>query len=85
MVREIKFGDISTLLDEISYPIERTTAAEELSEVRLVLADGAADLGELVSETSLEVFESAADVESELHNVLPREAVGEPYQSDGDA
>lgn len=85
MAREIKFSDISTLLNEISYPIERTTAAEELSDVRLVLADGAANLGDLVSETARESFESAADFESELHNVLPREAVGEPYQSDGDA
>lgn len=85
MVRNIKFGDISTLLEEIEYPIERTTAAEELSDVRLVLADGAENLGNLVSETALESFESAADIESELHNVLPREAVGEPYQSEGDA
>lgn len=85
MVREIKFNEISTLLDEINFPIERTTAAEELDDVRLVLADGSADLGDLVSETARESFESAADFEYELHNVLPREAVGEPYQSDGDA
>lgn len=85
MVRDVKFNDISTVLDELSYPIERTAAAEALSDVRLVLADGAADLGDLASETARESFDSAADLESELHNVLPREAVGEPYQSDGDA
>lgn len=85
MVREIKFSDISTLLDELRYPIERTTATEELSDVRLVLADGAANLGDLVSEMANETFESSADLESGLHNVLPRKAVGEPYQSEGDA
>jgi hypothetical protein len=85
MAREIKFSDISTLLDEIDYPIGRTTASEELSDVRLILADGDTNLGKLVSKTSRESFESAADIESELHNVLPREAVGEPYQSEGDA
>ncbi|KAB1197883.1 MULTISPECIES: hypothetical protein [Haloferax] len=85
MAREIKFSDISTVLDEIEYPIGRSTASEELSDVRLILADGDTNLGKLVSETSLESFESAADIESALHNVLPRKAVGEPYQSEGDA
>lgn len=85
MARKVKFSDISPLLEELTFPIERTAAADELSDVRLVLADGETNLGELVSETSSESFESAADVESELHNVLPREAVGEPYQSEGDA
>jgi hypothetical protein len=85
MVRDVKFNEISTVLDELNYPIERTAAADALSDVRLVLADGAADLGDMVAESARESFESAADIESELHNVLPREAVGEPYQSDGDA
>ena len=85
MARKINLGDISTLLGKIEYPIGRTTASEELSDVRLILADGEINLGELVSETSVESFESAADIESALHNVLPREAVGEPYQSEGDA
>ena len=85
MAREIKFSDILTLLDGIDYPIGRTAASEELSDVRLVLADGDTNLGKLVSEISRESFESAADIESALHNVLPRGAVGEPYQSEGDA
>ncbi len=85
MNRKIKFSDILSLLDEIEYPIGRTTASEELSDVRLVLADGETNLGKLVSQTSRESFESATDIQSELHNVLPREAVGDPYQSEGDA
>jgi hypothetical protein len=85
MAREIEFRDVSTLLEKIEYPIGRTAVSDEFADVRLVLADGDANLGELVSETSRESFESAADIESALHNVLPREAVGEPYQSEGDA
>lgn len=85
MAREVKFSDISAVLENVEYPIGRTTASEQLSDVRLVLADGDTNLGELVSKTSEESFESAADLESALHNVLPREAVGEPYQSEGDA
>lgn len=85
MPRKINLSDVSTLLEEIEYPIGRSTASEELSDVRLVLADGDANLGKLVSKSTRESFESAADIASELHNVLPREAVGEPYQSEGDA
>ncbi|WP_380676938.1 hypothetical protein [Salinigranum sp. GCM10025319] len=85
MARKIKLSDVSSVLDDIAYPIRRTTAAEELSDVRLILADGETNLGKLVSETSRDSFDSAADLTSELNNVLPREAVGEPYQSEGDA
>ena len=85
MVREIEFGDISTLLEDVTYPLERPAAADEFADVTLVLADGKADLGKLISETTNETFESASDIETALHNVLPRRAVGEPYQSDGDA
>lgn len=85
MSREIEFSDILPVLDELSYPVGRAAAADGLEDVRLVLADGDTNLGRLVSEMSRESFESADDIESELHNVLPRRAVGEPYQSDGDA
>uniref|UniRef100_UPI003132A766 DUF5789 family protein n=1 Tax=Haloplanus aerogenes TaxID=660522 RepID=UPI003132A766 len=73
------------MLGDVKYPLERTAAAEEFADVTLVLADGEADLGNLISETTNETFDSAADIETALHNVLPRRAVGEPYQSDGDA
>jgi len=85
MGRKIEFGNISTLLDDVAYPLEQSAAAEEFSDVTLVLADGKADLGKLISETPNETFESASDIETALHNVLPRRAVGEPYQSEGDA
>lgn len=85
MGREIEFGNISTLLNDSEYPLAQSAAVREFSDVTLVLADGKADLGKLISETTNETFESASDIETALHNVLPRRAVGEPYQSDGDA
>lgn len=85
MGREVEFSDISTLLDDVTYPLDRSAAADEFAAVTLVLADGEADLGELISKTTDETFESADDIETALHNVLPRGAVGEPYQSEGDA
>jgi SHS2 domain-containing protein len=85
MGREVEFGKISTVLEDITYPVAQTAAADAFSDVTLVLADGTADLGELISATAIETFESASDIETALHNVLPRRAVGEPYQSEGDA
>lgn len=85
MERRIQFRDVTTVLDAVEYPVERGAAAEAVSDVMLVLADGEAPLGELIADTEAETFESPADIESELHNVLPRGAVGEPFQSEGDA
>lgn len=85
MRREIQLKNVATVLDGLEYPVDRTAAAAACSDVTLVLADGREPLGDLIAETELESFESPADIESELHNVLPREAVGEPYQSEGDA
>ena len=85
MTREIRLNDCSSVLDEIEYPTAQPAAATEFSDVTLLLADGERNLGELISKTDSDTFESAADLEAELHNVLPRGAVGEPYQSEGDA
>ena len=85
MSREVHFSDVSEALEELEYPIERSEAGAELADVALVLADGREDFGDLISQTSSDVFESAEDLESELHNTLPRGAVGEPFQSEGDA
>lgn len=84
MAREIKMSHLGDELDELSYPIARDDAAVELEDVTLLLADGETNLGELVSETGSDSFVSREDLESEIHNVLPREAVGEPYQSEGE-
>ncbi len=85
MDREVKFSRLEESLDELDYPIEHPHAVDEFSNVTLLLADGEANLGDLVSKIDRETFESGADIETALHNVLPREAVGEPYQSEGDA
>jgi len=85
MAREIQFRNVSTVLEELEYPVDRSAAAEACSGVTLLLADGEVELAGLISETDIQRFGSAGDVESALHNVLPREAVGQPYQSDGDA
>lgn len=84
MGSEVKLGRIGTVLEELFYPISRSETGDRLSSTTLLLADGEADLGDLVRETEVERFDSADDLESELNNVLPREAVGEPYQAEGE-
>ncbi|MEM4781892.1 MAG: hypothetical protein QXG03_10075 [Halalkalicoccus sp.] len=84
MAREVKLSRVDGVLEELSYPVPRDDAAVELQDVTVLLADGEANLGELVSETGSDSYQSVDDLQSEVHNVLPREAVGEPYQSEGE-
>ncbi|MCL7417178.1 MAG: hypothetical protein M8354_04990 [Halalkalicoccus sp.] len=84
MTREVKLSRVDDELEELSYPISRDDAAVEFEGVTVLLADGEANLGELVSETGSDSYRSAEDLKTEIHNALPREAVGEPYQSEGE-
>ena len=84
MDREIKLSRVQTVFEELSYPITRNEAATELEDVTLHYADGEDNLGGLISETASDSFASMDELESELNNVLPIEAVGEPGQSEGE-
>ena len=81
---EVKLSRIEATLTDLEYPVTTDDAAAELADTTLLLADGERNLGALIERSGSDRFESAADLESELHNVLPREAVGEPYQSEGE-
>lgn len=85
MGREVEFSRVERTFQELEYPIARGSAAGQLADVRLILADGEANLGELITASAIDEFESPADLISALHNTLPRAAVGEPFQSEGDA
>lgn len=84
MTREVKLSRLEAVLDDLDYPCSRETAAEECGDVTLLLADGTENLGELVAGSSDETFDSADDLATEVMNLLPRHAVGEPYQSEGE-
>lgn len=84
MAREVKLNRLEPVLGELDYPIERERAATRYDDVTLQLADGEANLGETISGSSADEFESVDDLKSEIMNLLPRHAVGEPYQSEGE-
>jgi len=82
---KIKLNRVKDVLDRVEYPQSRADAASEFDDVTLILADGEANLGELIAQADRETFRSADDLSTELNNVMPIEAVGEPGQSEGDA
>lgn len=84
MGREVKLSRVDSVLEGLTYPISRSDAASQLAGTTVRLADGTVDLGELIDETGSETYDSVDDLGSELFNVLPVEAVGEPGQSEGE-
>ncbi|EMA03590.1 hypothetical protein [Haloferax denitrificans] len=85
MTETITLGRVESLLEDLSYPVSRRDAATSLDGVTVLMADGNADLGELVGNCLTAEFADAKDLYYELNNAMPIEALGEPGQSDGDA
>lgn len=80
----IKLSRLDEPLGRLSYPVSRDGAADRLDDVTVRLANGEANLGELVGSVSSDEFESAGDLRDELYEYLPEAALGEPGQSEGD-
>ena len=81
----VKLSQVESLFEDLDFPVTRGEAAAEFSDTTVQLADGEANLGEMLSEAQAERFHGADELYAELNNTLPIEAVGEPGQSDGDA
>lgn len=85
MNQVVKLNELETILTNIEYPISRDTLIDEYGDTTIQLADGTVDLDTIIHESSTERFLSTDDVTNELMSLLPRNAVGEPFQSEGDA
>lgn len=84
MASTLKLNEIEVAFETLAFPVTSEDAAREFDDTTLMLADGERNLGSLLRRTQPDRFETAGELESELHNVLPREAVGEPFQSEGE-
>ncbi|RQG91461.1 hypothetical protein EA462_05725 [Natrarchaeobius halalkaliphilus] len=84
MDSEIKLNEIESAFERLEFPLTDDEVVSEFDGMTLLLADGERNLGELLEASTSDRFDSPADLEAELHNVLPREAVGEPFQSEGE-
>jgi hypothetical protein len=85
MPDRVKLNELQSTFAGLDYPVTRAEAAATYGDVTLVLADGEANLGRLISEAGADAFDDPEDLFAELNNTLPLEAVGEPGQSEGDA
>jgi hypothetical protein len=84
MTREVMLNRLRTVLDPLDYPIPKNEAREVLTDVTLLYADGDEPLADVVGRANVEAFEDPEDLETEIYNNLPVEAVGEPGQSEGE-
>lgn len=80
----VKLSRLESALDDLDYPVSREAAAAELDDVTLLLADGEANLGDVVADTGSDTYEDVESLAGEVRAFLPREAVGEPGQSEGE-
>lgn len=80
----IELNELSERLTTLSYPVSKQTVEQELGETTLQLADGETTIGETLEVVGTDRFDSENELESELYSALPRSAVGEPYQSEGE-
>ncbi|KTG07579.1 DUF5789 family protein [Haloferax profundi] len=85
MQDRIKLSRVEPVLEGITYPTTRRDAAAAFDGVTVLLADGNADLGEVIRGCFTDEFADSRELYYELNMAMPIEAVGEPGQSDGDA
>jgi hypothetical protein len=84
MADEVKLERLYSFLETGEYPCSVEDATEEFADVTLLLADGTANLGEVIAESDSDPFDSPDELGNEVMSLLPRHAVGEPYQSEGE-
>jgi hypothetical protein len=84
MSREVMLNRLRTVIGPLEYPLSKADVHEQLSDVTLLFADGEESLVAVVDRSHAESFEDVEDLEVEIFNNLPVEAVGEPGQSEGE-
>jgi hypothetical protein len=81
----IRLNRIETVLESLEYPITPPAVTDACGGTVVRLAEGTVNVEDVMAESNADRFESSEDLELEFLSLLPRDAVGEPYQSDGDA
>lgn len=85
MGHPVKLNEIETIFTGIEFPVTREQLLGECGDTTIQLADGTIDFASVITESNTDSFYSSDDITIELMNLLPRNAVGEPFQSEGDA
>ncbi|MCU4717645.1 DUF5789 family protein [Halapricum hydrolyticum] len=85
MEDSVRLKDVETAIDPQDLPLTRVQAERAFADVTLELADGTVSFGETIGRSHAETFDTVEELVTELYTHLPRRAVGEPFQSEGDA
>ncbi|MFB6250563.1 MAG: hypothetical protein ABEI27_02560 [Halobellus sp.] len=85
MTESIKRNRIGTVFDALEYPLSPQHVAGECGDVTVRLAEGSVSVGNMLERSGADRFTSRDGLELEFLSLLPGSAVGEPFQSGGDA
>jgi len=84
MTREVKLNELDVAFGGLQFPVDRETVADELDDVVLRYADGEEPLSDVLARVETQSFGDRDELENEIFNTLPVEAVGEPGQSESE-
>lgn len=84
MTRQVHLNELDAVLDDLEYPVALEDVRRSTPDVVLQYADGEESLQDVLDRIGTERFDSRDELASEVMNVLPVEAVGEPGQSEGE-
>lgn len=84
MTAHVKLSELEDVVEAMEYPLDRDDVLDAHGDLRILLADGEVTVRDVLADSTTQRFENATDLASELFAFLPREAVGEPYQSEGE-
>lgn len=85
MEEQIRLNRVETVFTELEYPVTPSAVSDACGETVVGLAEGTVRVGDVIEQSNADQFTSSEDLTEEFQSLLPRDAVGEPYQSDGDA
>lgn len=80
----VRLNKLATVLTDLDFPVARADLIDARGDVTVVLAEGEESLGDVLAMSSEDEFASVDEVTNEVMSLLPRHAVGEPYQSEGE-
>ncbi len=82
---QIRLNRIDDVLGTIAYPVTPPAVVDACGGTVVRLAEGTVSVADVIEQSNADQFGSSEDLKLEFLSLLPRNAVGEPYQSDGDA
>lgn len=81
---QIKLSHLYPALEDLSYPLSHDAAVHETADVTLRLADGTIPLSSVIEDAETDEYHSQEDLLLDVMALLPRRAVGDPYQAEGE-